>query len=44
LGDDILNHQFSQKGGNDDRKTHPMSGANPKTTGGVQLAGSPSGP
>jgi hypothetical protein len=44
LGDDIRNHQSSQKGGCDDLKTPPMSGSNPKTPGGVQLAGSPSGP
>jgi hypothetical protein len=44
LGDDILNHQFPQKGESYDPQTPLMSGSNPKTTGGVQLARSPSGP
>ncbi len=44
LGDDILNHQSPQKGESYDFQTPPMSESNPKTTGGVQLAGSPSGP
>ncbi len=44
LGDDILLHQFSQKGAKHDLQTPLMSGANPKTSGGIQLARSPSGP
>ncbi len=44
LGDDILHHQFPQKGESYDPQTPLMSGSNPKTTGGVQLARSPSGP
>jgi hypothetical protein len=44
LGNDILHHQFPQKGAMYDLKTPLMSGSNPKTSSGVQLARSPSGP
>jgi hypothetical protein len=44
LGHDVLNCHLPQKGENHVLKTSTVSGANPKATSGIQLAGSPLGP